>query len=141
MRSILLLWAFILGAVAGFVSGRARNANNVLYRIDTLRVTEQRLDTLYKTQRVRYDSIVMQWDTARVTDTIMRNDTVFVRRDVADSVVSACRVLVTTCESRVANLKRQMAVSDSMLFEITRYKTLMPWVAASAVVLGALIAR
>jgi hypothetical protein len=71
----------------------------------------------------------------------MRNDTVFVRRDVADSAVNACRVLVTTCESRVANLKRQVAVSDSLLVQMSQYKTILPWVAASAVVLGALIAR
>lgn len=114
MRSILLLWAFMLGAIGGVLSGRAYEKRNrvVLQSIDTLRVVQNKLDTLYKTQRVTATQWRTEYDTARVTDTLMRADTVYVRRDIADSVIDSCFVLVSTCERRVANLQTQVYTLD-----------------------------
>lgn len=114
MRNAILLLTFVLGVFAGVVSGRTyqQTQRGTTKAIDTLRIVQQKLDTLYKTQRVTATRWKTEYDTARVTDTLMRADTVYVRRDIADSVVDACFTLVSTCERRVSNLQAQVYTLD-----------------------------
>lgn len=81
---------------------------SVASRVDTLRVVEARLDTVYKARVVTAERWRTRYDTSRVTDTVMRADTVYMRRDVADSAVTSCYAMVETCEMRVANLREQV---------------------------------
>lgn len=114
MRNVALLVTFVLGVIGGVVFGRTYEQQHkaTTKAIDTLRIVQQKLDTLYKTQRVTATQWKTEYDTARVTDTLMRADTVYVRRDIADSVVDACFALVSTCERRVSNLQAQVYTLD-----------------------------
>lgn len=68
---------------------------------DSLQQVQTRIDTVYQTDTIRLWRTLAKYDTARVTDTLVRNDTVYVRRDVADAAVEGCKLTVLTCEQRV----------------------------------------
>jgi hypothetical protein len=142
MRSILLAWAFIVGVLSGYVTGRQQLKTPSLQARDTLRIIEKQLDTLYKVQRVAATKWRTEYDTARVTDTLMRADTVYVRRDIADSAIQACSVLVSTCERRVMNLSTQLRVMDDAFAdeqrEAQRWKA---YTIATAIALGIAIIK
>lgn len=84
-------------------------------RVDTLVKEAARLDTVWRTRKVRYETKMARYDTVRVTDTLMRNDTIFIPREVADSAVSACRAVVLTCELQKANLTARLAIAESTI--------------------------
>lgn len=90
--------AFAVGYAAG-QSGVDKTTGNA---VDTLVVYRTHLDTAYRSDTIRLWRAKMVYDTARVTDTVMRNDTVFVPRLIADSAVVACVMSLATCERRVA---------------------------------------
>jgi hypothetical protein len=134
MRSIALL-LFVLGTIGGVLSGREyerRRATKV--SVDTLRVIETRLDTVYRVRVATAERWRLAYDTARVVDTIMRADTVFVRRDVADSAIASCALVVMSCEERVANLRQQVVALDGASQSEAESKRRWRWVAS---VLGA----
>lgn len=83
---------------------------------DSLAKAQRKVDTIYLRDTLRLRFRRIEWDTVRVRDTIVRNDTVFVPRAVADSVISACTSALRTCEQRAqlwadryANLELQVA--------------------------------
>jgi len=135
MRSlyVLRIVAFCVGVVVGHIvtsrvmpSSRARAE----YRIDTLRVVEARLDTVYKARVVTAERWRTQYDTARVMDTVMRADTVYMRRDVADSTVASCYAIVETCEARVANLREQVDEWQDVAAKESASRQRWRWVAS-----------
>lgn len=71
-------------------------------RGDSLRARRAIVDTLWKRDVRTVRVAITEYDTARVTDTLTRNDTVFVARDAADAAVNACRAVILICEARVA---------------------------------------
>lgn len=75
--------------------------------VDTLLVQELVLDTVYRTDTVRLWRAKTVYDTARVTDTVVRGDTVFVPRDVADEAINSCTNALFTCEQRALNYQAQ----------------------------------
>lgn len=143
--SVLRFVAFCVGVVVGHMitsrvmpSSRARAE----YRIDTLRVVEARLDTVYKARVVTAERWRMQYDTARVTDTVMRADTVYMRRDVADSAIASCYAVVQTCDARVANLREQVDELRHIVDEESASRQRWRWVASVlAVSLGVTFIR
>lgn len=85
----------------------ARGHRDGLVDVSAARVREverivYRTDTLYKTDTLRLARWRTLWDSVRVTDTLVRDSVVYVPRDAADSVVSACYAVVRSCEARVA---------------------------------------
>ena len=135
MRSVLLLWAFVLGTIGGVLFGKEyerRRATKV--SVDTLRVIETRLDTVYRLRVATAERWRMSYDTARVVDTVMRADTVFVRRDIADSALASCALVVTSCEERVTNLRQQVVALNVASQNEAESKRRWRWVAS---VLGA----
>jgi len=96
-----------IAAAGGYVAGRRTIDNTTNVVLDTLLEQNARLDTVYATDTIRLWRAKMVYDTARITDTLMRNDTVFIPRMVADSAVAACYATVATCEARVG-------ISDSI---------------------------
>lgn len=146
MRSALLAWAFVLGAASGVLTGRALARASADTRTDarardTLRVVERQLDTLYRTQRVRYDSVITRYVTLRVTDTLMRADTIYVRRELVDSVVAACHSVVVTCEQRVTTLRAQVQLADSAWHRAERRARWLPYAATAGLIFGVVIAK
>lgn len=95
--------------------GKAHAIAGLTYSTDTLTIQYTKLDTLFMTRTVRKDSILTRWDTVRLRDTVTRNDTVFVPREVADSAISSCTAVLNTCEEQKANLTARLAVADSLL--------------------------
>lgn len=138
-------WAlicFVAGALCGGLVMHRRNGVPVLStRIDTLRVVEHKLDTIYRTRRVRMDSIITMYEAVRVTDTVMRADTVYVRRSFTDSIAMACRAVTQTCDTRIANLKTQLSAMDTVVAQLIRRERMMPYFVAGGFVLGVLLAR
>jgi hypothetical protein len=135
MRSLYLAWWFLLGTIGGVLSGREyerRHATKV--SVDTLRLVETQLDTVYRVRVATAERWRVAYDTARIVDTIMRADTVYVRRDVADSAIASCALVVTSCEERVANLRQQVVVWYDAKESEEQSKRRWRWVAS---VLGA----
>lgn len=99
--------------------GRTHERNqriaNYQHTTDTLRVAYAKLDTVYLRRVMYRDSIMTEWDTVRLRDTLVRNDTVYVPRDRADSAIAACSAVTETCEQQKANLTARLAIADSML--------------------------
>jgi hypothetical protein len=69
--------------------------------VKVLRETVHHYDTVYRTDTIRLRVAVARWDTVLTRDTLTRNDTVFVPRDEAVAVLSACQQALMTCERRV----------------------------------------
>jgi hypothetical protein len=130
--------AAVFAAIAGYAAGR-QNAPPANYqaRVDTLIREYATLDTVWRTRKIRYDSVQSVYDTVRVRDTIVRNDTVFVPRAVADEAVRACQAVVETCEAQKANLTARLALAESAL--AAPRKSRLPIVAGAAFVLGLVV--
>jgi len=69
--------------------------------VQILRETVHHYDTTYITDTIRLRVAVTRWDSIVTRDTLTRNDTVFVPRDEAVAVMSACQQALMTCERRV----------------------------------------
>jgi hypothetical protein len=69
--------------------------------VQVLREVVHHYDTVYRTDTIRLRVAVARWDTIVTRDTLVRNDTVFVPRDEAVAVLSACQQALMTCERRV----------------------------------------
>lgn len=117
-------------------------ADASLHMRDSVRV----LDTVYLRDTIVMSRRVTRYVTSRVTDTIVRNDTVYVRRDVADSAIAGCQAVVLSCEARVRALSQSLAIAESTIrfAPVPRRKTsltaLVPAALAGGIILG-LIAR
>lgn len=118
MSRIIVIGAFVFGALSGFLVGQnVKPRPPIAYqlRVDTLVKEAARLDTVWKVKTLRYTSAMTRYDSVRVTDTIVRNDTVFIPRAAADSTVLACRSVISTCEAQKANLSARLAVAESAM--------------------------
>jgi hypothetical protein len=108
-RNMMALVLVILGMMVGVLLWGAHQARRstelagelrVLRRevalsaraMDSLRKQAGRRDTVFRTKWVP------TWDSVRVQDTVMRGDTVYVPRDVADSTIGACTLALTSCQ-------------------------------------------
>jgi hypothetical protein len=104
-------WGPLIAVLVAFASGFATAARglapNHAARIDTLMQVQVRVDTQYRADTIRLWRAKTVYDTARVTDTLMRGDTIYVPRDIADEAVQACVSSVRTCEEG-------RAVADSL---------------------------
>ena len=80
--------------------------------VDSLEGVARARDTVYVRDTVRLWRSVTAYDTARITDTLTRNDTVFVPRAVADAALAACLATVLTCEQRVADRDDQLRAAE-----------------------------
>jgi len=140
MRSTFVLGAVVLGILLGVLMGRSTQPNTpVAYqvRVDTLVKQAIQLDTVWRTRKVRYETKMARYDTVRVTDTILRNDTIFIPREVADSAISACRAVVLTCESQKANLTARLAIAESTLAK--KDVTPLLWAGGIGMILGLIL--
>lgn len=61
-----------------------------------------RADTIWRTDTFRLTRYLTRYDTARVRDTVVRDSVVYVRAGAADSVVRACRAVVSSCSVALA---------------------------------------
>jgi hypothetical protein len=115
------LLAILLAAslfVSGYTMGKKQlQPADYRLRVDTLVRESVRLDTLWREVRAKYDSAIIQYDTVRMLNTVVKNDTVYIPRPVADSIVFACRAVVNTCESQKANLTARLAVAEHTISE------------------------
>ena len=68
-------------------------------------------DTVFVTDTIRLTKLVTAYETVRVRDTAVRNDTVFVAREVADAAIAACEQAINSC---VATLEAERAVSTNL---------------------------
>jgi hypothetical protein len=137
MRSAAIAVLVVCGIGLGAFMGHRRTPPTTYQvRVDTLVRESARLDTVYRTRKVRYDSIMAKYDTVRMTDTVMVNDTVYIPRAVADSAITACRLVVTTCEAQKANLTARLAIAESSL---TAKSKRSPLTAIKWAVIGAII--
>ena len=121
-----LLLIAMLALAAWALDGRdkARGERAALQaRVDSLAVVQARVDTVYRADTVRLWRTLTHYDSVRTTDTLTRNDTVFVHRAVADDAVAACRVTVRTCEERVAVRDARIAALDSLTAATARALT------------------
>lgn len=100
--------ALVVGAVGGaYAAHRWDTRRSVPVQIahhDTQRAVHEaaRVDTVYRTRVRTYARQVTRYDTARVTDTVTHDSIVYVRRDVADSTVHACRAVLSSCALALA---------------------------------------
>lgn len=97
---------------------RYNNVHNELKeaksRVDSLlviadsiaKLRRERVVVAYKTKRI--------YDTVRVRDTLVRNDTVFIPREVADQAVETCTDALKTCEVEVGALREVIAQKDTV---------------------------
>lgn len=107
VRALACVGIVAIAAACGYIAGKRAIDTVASGVLDTLLVERTRLDTVYASDTIRLWRAKMVYDTARITDTVMRNDTVFIPRMVADSAVAACYATVATCEARVG-------ISDSI---------------------------
>lgn len=115
-KFFVLVLAVISGVGIGYTMARpSTRMTTYTQRVDTLVREAVRLDTVWRTRKVRYDSLVQQYDTVRLRDTVMVESTVYVPRDIADEAIAACRSVVETCEAQKANLTARLAVAESLL--------------------------
>lgn len=110
----------ILLAIGIFSSGYAmakRSPAQLAYkiRVDTLMRETVRLDTVWRSSKAKYAEALTKYDTVRMMNTVVKNDTVFIPRPVADSIVVACRAVVSVCESQKANLTARLAIAEESL--------------------------
>jgi hypothetical protein len=89
-----LVWLLVYSFARKPIQGPPAN-------VQILRETVHYYDTVYRTDTIRLRVAVARWDTVLTRDTITRNDTVFVPRDEAVAVLSACQQALMTCERRV----------------------------------------
>ena len=88
--------------------GRAEaRAADALALADSLRARGATIESVYVRDTIRLRTVLTRYDSVRTTDTLTRNDTVFVPREVADQAVQACRAALTTCEIGWANAKAE----------------------------------
>ena len=106
-RALACVGLIAIAAACGYVAGRRAIDTVASGVLDTLTEERARLDTVYARDTIRLWRAKMVYDTARITDTLVRNDTVFIPRMVADSAVASCIAAVATCEARAE-------VSDSI---------------------------
>lgn len=93
----------VYGLTDAYQRGHADGLADSARRYVAARVTVVKMtDTVYSTDTIRFSRWRTRWDTARITDTVMRDSVVYVNRDIADSTISACRAVVASCERRVA---------------------------------------
>lgn len=138
MREWLLVGTLAVGVLGGaFVGRQMGQKSSYQMRVDTLVKESVRLDTMWRERKVRYTAKMATYDTVRMTDTIVRNDTVFIPRDVADSAISSCRAVVTTCELQKANLTARLALAESTI----AHKDIKPvfWAAGIGMILGLIL--
>ena len=100
--AIALAGAVAVGYLLGVQSGKSALDRQRAGLHDTIVAERIRLDTVYRTDTVRLWRAKTVYDTARIRDTVVRNDTVFIPRTVADAAVEACTAALATCEQRVA---------------------------------------
>jgi hypothetical protein len=99
LLSALVAW----GMHAAREQGRAEGRGEVVQaRVDTLTQVVRVTDTVYRRDTLRLRVAVTQWDSIRVTDTLVREQVVYVPRAAADTVLAACRLVLRSCEARVA---------------------------------------
>lgn len=128
-------------AIVGYGLGRytrAQNLREYIYVTDTLRQEVVRLDTVFASRLRVLDSTRTVWDTVRVRDTLVRNDTVFVPRDIADATLLACTETLTTCEQQKAALRSLWFTADSTVRKWGGPPSRVDWKLSSA--LSALLA-
>lgn len=70
----------------------------LLAKNDSLAKVQAKVDTIYARQTRTLEKVLTVYDTVRVTETIVRNDTVFIPRIVADRAIEACRQTVLSCD-------------------------------------------
>lgn len=138
-----------VGAV-GYCHGAGHDAGALASAYDDassqMRDSARALDTVYLRDTVVMSRLITRYETSRVTDTIVRNDTVYVRRDVADSAIAGCQTVVLSCEARVRVLSQSLAIAESTIRSapVPRRKTsltaLVPAALAGGIIIG-LIAR
>lgn len=123
------------GIGIGYLVSRP-SARTVSYaeRVDTLVRESVRLDTVWRTRKVRYDSLIQAYDTVRLRDTVMVESTVYVPREVADEAVAACKAVVETCEAQKANLTARLTVAESLLTTIPKPPNRTLWALVGFVV-------
>lgn len=139
MKVLAILAALFLGIAGGYFAGTRRAPIREYYtRVDTLVRDAVRLDTLWKTRKVRYDSVLSRYDTVRMHDTVVVDSVVYVPREVADSIVVACRLVVMTCEAQKANLTARLSVAESLLAAPHKRTKPLLW-ALGGIVIGAAI--
>lgn len=97
--SLLVVIALQDAKQRGIAEGRAEAAAQQVREVERLVVMR---DTLYVRDTIRLTRWRERWDSVRVTDTLVLHDIVYVPRDAADSVISACYAVVRSCEARVA---------------------------------------
>ena len=124
MKSPLLTIALVVVALFGLLAygseqrqrGRAEAQVAALEQLnDSLKHVQAKVEIRYVTDTVRLWRTLARYDTARVTDTLTRNDTVFVPRAVADEAVAACTATVLTCEQRVGIRDQRIAALERQI--------------------------
>lgn len=128
--TLLLTWALFVVLAMGGVSyvahsaarravaeQEARRLSGVVTalraQVDSLQRMAARVDTVYRTVRVRYDSL-LPGDTVRVRDTL------YVRKDIADTTIRACGLALDACQR--AGLARDVVIAaqDSLITALRR---------------------
>jgi len=95
----------VLGGVAAFaryerdVGARDARIATLTAANATLAARAAKIDTLYVADSVKLTHYVTRYDTARIHDTLTRDDTVFVVRSVADSAINACTITLADCRA------------------------------------------
>jgi hypothetical protein len=64
-----------------------------------------RAESVFVTDTVRLRQVLTRWDTVRARDTIVVDNVVYVPVRVVDSIVEACRPLITSCATLVAAVR------------------------------------
>lgn len=104
----ILPWLAV-AVLLGVVSCQDRRTGVLMAERDRARAESRRLaravrtaDVVYLRDTVRLWRTVNTYSEVRVRDTLVRNDTVFIPRIVADNAVASCKATVLSCEARVA---------------------------------------
>lgn len=66
--------------------------------VASLKHQEAKVDTVFRTDTLALNRVLVRYDTARVHDTVTVDSVVYVERAVADSAVRACTVSLAHCE-------------------------------------------
>lgn len=100
-------WAFgfllTLCVVAYLIEQQRNDARNAIERkvwedsIARLQMKADGTQVVYVRDTVRAVQWRTRYDTLAVTDTVIRNDTVYVRKDLADSTIQACTLALNSC--------------------------------------------
>lgn len=95
-----------------------------------LRAHAAKVDTVHVRDSVRYVVRQARYDTLYVRDTVTVHDTLYVRKDLADSTLRACSDVFLSCERKVAvrdsiiaNRDERITLSDRMAADIRRQST------------------